>query len=175
MLDTGMRISELCQLKVKDFNFQKRELYVCSLKKGKNNKTGEKREVWRTVILTDRCIKCAADYFQQKFKSRNPNDNIFPSPFKKRNNAPIHRQQFWQYYDSVSDGRVYNHLLRHTCGTNLYAASKDLIVVRDYLGHDSTATTQIYVHAAAESDQDGPGCWRQDRIRQRGEHRQAVS
>ena len=35
MLDCGLRISELCHIKVKDMNFQKKEMYVLSLKKGK--------------------------------------------------------------------------------------------------------------------------------------------
>lgn len=150
MLDCGLRISELCHIKVKDMNFQKKEMYVLSLKKGKD-KSGKQKEVWRTVGLTDRVVQCAADYFvavkTKKKMQFQPNDWLFPSPTK---DGPIHRQQFWRYFDHVSDGRVYNHLMRHTCATKLLSAGVDLIVARDILGHQSVSTTEIYTHAAKD-------------------------
>jgi site-specific recombinase XerD len=37
------------------------------------------------------------------------------------------------------------HGLRRFCGTTLLKAGKDLVLVRDYLGHNSISTTQIYI------------------------------
>jgi len=38
------------------------------------------------------------------------------------------------------------HILRHSCGTNLYAANKDLRLVQDVLGHRDPKTTARYAH-----------------------------
>ncbi|MBO6304170.1 MAG: tyrosine-type recombinase/integrase [Selenomonadaceae bacterium] len=38
------------------------------------------------------------------------------------------------------------HILRHSCGTNLYAAKKDLRLVQDVLGHRDPKTTARYAH-----------------------------
>ena len=38
------------------------------------------------------------------------------------------------------------HVLRHSCGTNLYAAKKDLRLVQDVLGHRDPKTTARYAH-----------------------------
>jgi len=38
------------------------------------------------------------------------------------------------------------HALRHTCGTRLYRASRDLLVVARHLGHASVTTSAIYSH-----------------------------
>lgn len=41
--------------------------------------------------------------------------------------------------------RASTHWLRHTCGTRLAAATKDVVLVRDVLGHASIATTSGYL------------------------------
>lgn len=146
MLDCGLRISELCTLKIKNFNFQKKQLHICSLKKGINNKTGIKKEEWRTVFLTDRVIKFAADYFV-KLKYDNPESWIFPSPVT---DSHIQRQQFWRYFDHVSEHRCYNHQFRHTFAVNNYESTKDIVVVSHLLGHASVSTTSLYMHSANE-------------------------
>lgn len=39
------------------------------------------------------------------------------------------------------------HCLRHWYGTELYRATKDILLVRDLMGHESVATTQIYAQS----------------------------
>ena len=38
------------------------------------------------------------------------------------------------------------HILRHSCGTNLYAATKDLRIVQEVLGHQDPKVTARYAH-----------------------------
>jgi len=40
------------------------------------------------------------------------------------------------------------HNLRHTCGTRLYEATKDLQAVARHLGHSTTKTSELYAHLA---------------------------
>jgi integrase len=39
------------------------------------------------------------------------------------------------------------HSLRHSCGRALYRASKDIVVVADYLGHSSVESSRRYIHS----------------------------
>ena len=145
MLDSGLRVSEACNLRIKDINFQKGEIYVRTLKQKKD------KDIWRTVYLTDRTIQAAAQYFK-KVDSRKPHDYIFPSPMVEADS--IDRQQFWRYFQSVSDGRINPHMLRHTYATRLMQNNVSLLTVRDLLGHQSTNTTQVYIHASEERKRD---------------------
>lgn len=154
-LDCGLRITETINLKVKDFNFQKGELYVKCLKKREKDSKGNIKEVWRTVYLTQRVITTAADYFgelKKKNKSKKrelrPDDWVFPSPSDIE--QPITRQQFHRYFQEKSDKRIHPHLLRHTCATKMLENGASLVTVRDVLGHNETRTTEIYVHATEE-------------------------
>jgi site-specific recombinase XerD len=45
------------------------------------------------------------------------------------------------------------HSLRHLCATNVYEATKDILVVKDLLGHQSISTTTRYSHRSAEDAQ----------------------
>ena len=44
-------------------------------------------------------------------------------------------------------GTIYAHRLRHTTAMRLLAAGVDSTVIALWLGHESVATTQIYIHA----------------------------
>ena len=39
------------------------------------------------------------------------------------------------------------HSLRHSCGRALYRASRDIVVVADYLGHSSVDSSRRYIHS----------------------------
>ena len=42
--------------------------------------------------------------------------------------------------------RIYPHLLRHSCLTDLYKATKDIRMVQKIAGHSNLSTTEIYTH-----------------------------
>ena len=58
----------------------------------------------------------------------------------------------WKYSANAAPSRTFPkrrlhpHLLRHSCAVALLQAGVDLIVIRDYLGHASIATTNRYVN-----------------------------
>ena len=52
-------------------------------------------------------------------------------------------------------GRGYStHKLRHTAATMMYQAGADVLILKEILGHESTATTEIYTHLNSEQVKD---------------------
>ncbi|GEM_PF-3548334 len=47
-------------------------------------------------------------------------------------------------------------MLRHPCAIHLLRAGQGLEVVRDFLGHRSISTTQIYIHVTIEELVEAP-------------------
>jgi len=59
--------------------------------------------------------------------------------------------------------RISPHTLRHSFATQLYRETKDLIAVKEALGHEDIGTTQIYAHLAnGEVEAGMRGLWGQD-------------
>lgn len=50
-----------------------------------------------------------------------------------------------QRTNELNKEQIRPHSLRRFCGTTLLNAGRDLVLVRDYLGHESISTTQIYI------------------------------
>jgi len=46
---------------------------------------------------------------------------------------------------------VFPHLMRHTTATNMLNSGASLMEVQEYLGHESSATTQIYAELDKEA------------------------
>jgi hypothetical protein len=144
MSDCGLRVSEVVSLKVSDFDFKKKFLYVKSLKK-------RKEESIRKVPLSDRLYRHLADYLY-KFKDLEEDSYIFPNQKKDG-----HIQRFAvnrvleRLRDKVNIGdKLHPHALRHTFATQLVSNDVPLENVKQMLGHKSYDTTTIYTHIPDE-------------------------
>ena len=84
----------------------------------------------------------------------NPRDPLFPS----RSGSPMSRDAVERRIakhtataalrqPSLKSKKISPHVLRHTAATRLLAAGVDTTVIALRLGHESVATTQIYIHA----------------------------
>jgi integrase len=52
-----------------------------------------------------------------------------------------------QHHPAIDPAVISPHTLRHTCAMRLLHAGIDTTVIALWLGHESTQTTQIYIHA----------------------------
>ena len=109
-MDAGLRVSEAVQLQVKHINFQKKELYIRSLKK-------RKKEVYRTIPMTSRILNALADYWP-KLKDRTSEAYLFPAG-KGSQQPHLNRKTVWKRIKKYSGKTVHPHMLRHFFGTNL--------------------------------------------------------
>lgn len=144
LFSTGLRVSELTNLKKEDINLNKDEFTV----KGKGGK-------WRIVFLS----KTAKDWLKKYLESRTDLD---PALFirydkgqkqalkKKSSNqlTPRSIQRLVRKYAKITGvtKKITTHSLRHTFATDLLASGADLRAVQELLGHKSITTTQIYTH-----------------------------
>lgn len=71
--------------------------------------------------------------------------------FVRADGRPLYRQLVWAVVNRNLSGKVHAarlspHIMRHSCATDLLNHGVGLTAVRELLGHESLATTQIYTH-----------------------------
>ncbi len=145
-LNCGFRLSELIGMNVGDVDFYNRQVRVL----GKGNKE-------RIVYLNDACLASISEYISAR---ENPPEE--PSAlFLSRNHRRISKRRVQQIVEQALQaaglgGRgLSTHKLRHTAATLMYQhANVDTLTLRDILGHQSIATTEIYTHLSSEQRQD---------------------
>ena len=146
---TGIRVSELIQIRVKDLSLT--EPYTMIIH-GKGNKG-------RHVPLLKVAIPHIQKYLSvMKYDCEARYDEIL---FKNHMGRPFTRQginYLLKKYGCMArkNGTAYvpedlsPHKLRHTVAMELLTAGVDLIYIRDLLGHSSVTTTEVYARTDAQ-------------------------
>lgn len=138
---TGLRVSELCKLKIENINLKKDEFTV----RGKGSKL-------RVVFLSDSAKRALEEYL--KFR-HDINSYLFISHDRasgRRNEpeglTPRSVQRLVQKYSKIAGitKEVTPHTLRHSYATDLLMNGADIRSVQAMLGHASITTTQVYTH-----------------------------
>jgi integron integrase len=173
---TGLRISELCRLRVMDLDFERNQIVV------RNGKGGQ----GRVVPLSEKLIEPlkahleeVRELFEQDMLEESIAGVYLPAALarKHRNAGKDWRWQWlWPsrkistdprgglrrrhhvlpnaYQRAVRDAakhagltkQITSHTLRHSFATHLLEDGVDIRTVQDLLGHASVETTQIYLH-----------------------------
>ena len=130
---TGMRVSEVCNLKITDID-SKRMVITIHQSKGRKD---------RIVALSEKILEILRIYFS-KYK---PKEYLFNGQFDLRYSTTSCNQIVKKYL-----GKEYHfHLLRHSNATALLEAGTDLRIIQKHLGHSSSKTTEIYTHVSTAS------------------------
>lgn len=139
---TGLRVSELIQLRPGDINLDDGYL-ICRGKGGKE----------RVVPLG----KAAATLTRRYIEETRPRLQREPveSLFLTRLGGPFTRQGVWKMLREYArkaglEVRVSPHILRHSFATHLLERGADLRSVQLMLGHSQITTTQIYTHVSRD-------------------------
>ena len=147
MYASGIRVSELINIKVEDIDIANRILRV--LGKGKKerivpfNKTTQK--ILKQYILT----------YRENIIVQNPlaiNEPYLFLSLKGKKYTTRGIEYIFKQIESKT-GCYYGlhpHLLRHSFATHLLEGGADLRVIQELLGHESLNTTQIYTHVSDE-------------------------
>ena len=141
LYDTGIRRSELINIKMTDVDFELQHIKVT----GKRNKQ-------RMIPFAERLREMMIKYLALREEFVNESNNWF---FVRKNEKPI------------SPAIVYNivresltaipmlakrspHVLRHSFATSMLNDGAELSAVKELLGHSSLASTSIYTHITFE-------------------------
>jgi len=136
---TGMRVSELCGLKLDDVHVD--DGYLRCLGKGSKTRVvpfgSASREALERYLLTVR----------PRLEKKGPSRFVF---LTVRGEA-FSRQRLWQIVRAYTrragiDKPVSPHTLRHSFASHLLANGAPLRVIQEMLGHADIATTQVYTH-----------------------------
>jgi len=141
-LDSGLRVSEICDLRVRDIitDVGNASLIV------RNGKGNKKRGVKIGNPLAEH-LSQFLEWKEQNGESVSGSAALFVSG---RTGAPMTRTAVYRIFKSVAaqiglPSRFSIHSCRHTYASLLYRASKyNIRLVQKQLGHSSIQTTQIY-------------------------------
>jgi integrase/recombinase XerD len=141
LLETGVRASELVQLRVEDVSLDERIIVVRQGKGAKRREVPIRRELAQLLQL-----HVGARRAGPLFASRERGSG--PVPYM------LTRQRVGQLVRTVAHAagiskRVYPHLLRHTVATRLLARGMDITDLQRFLGHESIITTRHYAETTA--------------------------
>ena len=135
---SGLRLSELVNLKLEDINFPDEIISV--LGKGKK---------MRMVPLGTEAILSLKKWIKTRSELKNVDDNLYVFLTKQAKNlsqrAIQYRLKFWAKKQGISEN-IHPHLLRHSFASHLLQSSQDLRAVQELLGHENISSTQIYTH-----------------------------
>lgn len=127
---TGMRVSEVCNLKIEDID-SKRMIIMIRQAKGRKD---------RIVPLSKITLETLRDYVREY----RPKEYLFNGQFGLKY-SPTSCNQIVKKY--LGD-KFHFHQLRHSNATALLESGTDLRIIQELLGHSSPKTTQIYTHVS---------------------------
>ncbi len=133
---TGIRVTELIDLKIHDFN---PEIGILHL----HNKKGE-----RIVPMYPAAIKAVSDYLS-RVRGRIVYDPEEEALFTNMNGQPLTRQGFWKIVKAYAKSAnikkdITPHTLRHSFATHLLENGAQLKDIKEMLGHSDISSTQVY-------------------------------
>ena len=141
MYSTGCRVSELCNVKISDIDFDEDFIQLT----GKGSKQ-------RIVPIGSKLKINLLSYLDSKILKDFSNN---PFLFISKSNNRLERTAIFRLIKSTALQtsifiNVHPHTLRHSSATHMLEAGCDLRTLQEYLGHSSVSTTQIYTRLTKE-------------------------
>lgn len=138
LYSTGMRRTELIQLKLNDVDINQQQLKVLG-----------KRSKERYIPLLLGVQKSINSYInlRKQLKTIKDKDFLFLTVKGAKMYGTLVYRIVTNYFDAISlKVKKSPHVLRHSFATHLLNNGADLNAVKELLGHSSLAATQVYTH-----------------------------
>lgn len=139
MYATGMRVSELCDLKVSDVDLHN-SLLRCITK-------GNKERIMPFGEIANIYLELYINNYRDLFLKKKKSEYLFLN----NKGSKITRQGFYINLEQIKKVTgikkdLNPHMIRHSFATHLLMHGADLRSVQELLGHEDIKTTQIYTH-----------------------------
>lgn len=135
LYSTGLRVSELVNLKVQNINLIEKTGKVT---KGKGSKD-------RMFILSEKIVQEIQSYLNE-----HPQNLYLFSETKPLTTRNIQKIIKNAAKAAQINKKVTPHTLRHSYATHLLESGTDIRIIQTLLGHENLNTTQIYTHVSTE-------------------------
>ena len=138
MFRHGLRVSELCALKLSDINVDTKELHINRLKgcdSGPHELYNGESQAVKAWLIERAKMDAPAEV-----------DTLFISERRK----PLSRCTVWLIIGQTARAaglehlEIHPHMLRHSCGYALVNKGTDIRIIQGYLGHRSISSTVRY-------------------------------
>jgi len=136
---SGLRVSELCNLKIKDLDFNRSLLIVRGGKGAKD----------RVVPIPQGVMEQIKAYLD----GRDDDSEYLFVEDRRKEKGKISPKTVWyliKKYGERAGFKVTPHMLRHSFATHMLENGVDIRAIQEFLGHSSLSTTQIYTRVTVE-------------------------
>lgn len=139
---SGLRVSEISRIRVKDIDSKSMRVFVKDGKGGKD----------RYTILSQECL-CVLREYWTVHRPKHPDGWLFLGTYKQTHiTAAGIENAFDQQVERAGISKnVSIHTLRHCFATHLLEDGVDLFRIKELLGHASLSSTTVYLHLANTS------------------------
>ena len=138
LYQTGMRVSELVNLKTSQIDFSRSQIKVL----GKGNKE-------RVIPISDALVASIKSFLDEANQQLPSSETAFLL-VNSKGKHPVARQLYSivkKYLSLITTAdKKSPHVLRHSFATHLTSNGAELNAVKELLGHSSLAATQVYTH-----------------------------
>ena len=145
LFSTGIRVSELCNIKRKEINLEDGELLIF----GKGAKERMLQIGNDSVLII---LKKYSELFEEELKD---SEYFFLNKNQERLSEQSVRILLTKLEKEIGlDQHITPHMLRHTFATQLLEEDVDIRYIQRILGHSSISTTQIYTHVSSHKQKE---------------------
>ena len=136
MFSTGIRVSELCNIKLKDIDLLEKKLKIF----GKGSKE-------RILYLGNSNVVQLCQMYLTYNNTCKKNEYYFLNKFNKKLSEQTVRILLKKIESELElSTHITPHMFRHTFATTLLEKGVDIRYIQNILGHSSISTTQIYTY-----------------------------
>ena len=144
-LFTGMRLSELLNLRCNQVALEQDEIHILG---GKNEKD-------RNIPILPQLKPILINYIRARKRLRVPSIWFFPSVKSDKRLTAKNLHSIFKKISKYSGVKVTPHMLRHTFGRICVESNINMRVVQSIMGHSRIETTQIYTFVSTEASKLG--------------------
>jgi site-specific recombinase XerD len=152
ILGSGLRISELISLDMNEMDWLKAEVSV--------TRKGNKKDAVTISNIAMEDLQSYVAIRKSRYRVNDKQTALFlslptgPKGTVNRLTVRAAQKMFDRYVDAFGKPALSLHKLRHTFATNFHQKNKDLVKLKNQLGHEDLNTTMIYTHIDKEDQRE---------------------